>query len=78
MGGLAVLAGEDEATAFLALAKIDVAVWATSVGIGVNLTTLHPGAWSSQRHWHEKGDEFVYVLEGEIKQAAPVTLVLLH
>jgi uncharacterized cupin superfamily protein len=33
---------------------------------GVNLTTLHPGAWSSQRHWHEKEDEFVYVLEGEI------------
>jgi uncharacterized cupin superfamily protein len=33
---------------------------------GVNLTTLHPGAWSSQRDWHEKEDEFVYVLEGEI------------
>jgi uncharacterized cupin superfamily protein len=33
---------------------------------GVNLTTLRPGAWSSQRHWHEKEDEFVYVLEGEI------------
>jgi uncharacterized cupin superfamily protein len=33
---------------------------------GVNLTTLRPGAWSSQRHWHENEDEFVYVLEGEI------------
>ncbi len=33
---------------------------------GVNLTTLAPGAWSSQRHWHENEDEFVYVLEGEI------------
>jgi len=33
---------------------------------GVNLVTLRPGAWSSQRHWHEKEDEFVYVLEGEI------------
>jgi uncharacterized cupin superfamily protein len=33
---------------------------------GVNLTTLAPGAWSSQRHWHEKEDEFVYVLTGEL------------
>ena len=33
---------------------------------GVNLCTLKPGAASSQRHWHENEDEFVYVLEGEI------------
>ena len=33
---------------------------------GVNLTTLKPGTWSSQRHWHENEDEFVYVLEGEV------------
>lgn len=33
---------------------------------GVNLVTLDPGVWSSQRHWHEKEDEFVYVLEGEL------------
>jgi uncharacterized cupin superfamily protein len=33
---------------------------------GVNLVTLPPGAWSSQRHWHETEDEFVYVLDGEI------------
>ncbi len=33
---------------------------------GVNLTRLPPGAWSSQRHWHSHGDEFVYVLEGEV------------
>ena len=33
---------------------------------GVNLLTLGPGVWSSQRHWHEKEDEFVYVLEGEV------------
>ena len=33
---------------------------------GVNLTTLAPGSWSSQRHWHEKEDEFVFVVEGEI------------
>ena len=32
---------------------------------GVNLVTLKPGAWSSQRHWHRNEDEFVYVLEGE-------------
>ena len=32
---------------------------------GVNLVTLPPGAWSSQRHWHENEDEFVYILEGE-------------
>jgi uncharacterized cupin superfamily protein len=33
---------------------------------GVNLTTLKPGAWSSQRHWHRNEDEFIYVLEGEM------------
>jgi len=33
---------------------------------GVNLTTLPPGCWSSQRHWHSAEDEFVFVLEGEV------------
>jgi len=33
---------------------------------GVNLVTLAPGSWSSQRHWHAEEDEFVYVLEGEV------------
>ena len=33
---------------------------------GVNLVTLPPGSWSSQRHWHSHEDEFVYVLEGEL------------
>jgi uncharacterized cupin superfamily protein len=33
---------------------------------GVNLMTLPPGSWSSQRHWHSDEDEFVYVLEGEV------------
>ena len=33
---------------------------------GVNLVTLAPGSWSSQRHWHAKEDEFIYVLEGEV------------
>jgi uncharacterized cupin superfamily protein len=34
---------------------------------GVNLMRLPPGNWSSQRHWHSAEDEFVYVLEGELK-----------
>jgi len=33
---------------------------------GVNLMTLPPGGWSSQRHWHSHEDEFVYLLEGEL------------
>ena len=33
---------------------------------GVNLLELPPGVWSAQRHWHEREDEFVYVLEGEV------------
>jgi uncharacterized cupin superfamily protein len=33
---------------------------------GVNVVTLAPGAWSSHRHWHEREDEFIYVLEGEL------------
>lgn len=40
-----------------------------SIGLnqfGVNLVTLKPGAWSSQRHWHRNEDEFVCVLEGEV------------
>jgi uncharacterized cupin superfamily protein len=32
---------------------------------GVNLTVLAPGAASSERHWHELEDEFIYILEGE-------------
>ena len=33
---------------------------------GVNLLTIPPGIWSSQRHWHSHEDEFFYVLEGEV------------
>ena len=33
---------------------------------GVNLLTLQPGVWSSQRHWHSGEDEFVFVLSGEV------------
>jgi uncharacterized cupin superfamily protein len=34
--------------------------------LGVNLTTLWPGAASSMRNWHTHEDELVYVLEGEL------------
>jgi uncharacterized cupin superfamily protein len=33
---------------------------------GFNLTTLKPGATSSLRHWHEKENEIVFILEGEV------------
>jgi uncharacterized cupin superfamily protein len=33
---------------------------------GVNLLRLPPGCASSQRHWHTKQDEFVFVVEGEV------------
>src|SRR5262249_41089400 len=36
------------------------------VQFGGNLTTLRPGAASALRHWHEKEDEFVYIIEGEL------------
>lgn len=32
---------------------------------GVSHVVLDPGAWSSQRHWHEGEDELVIILEGE-------------
>jgi uncharacterized cupin superfamily protein len=35
-------------------------------GFGVNLLRLPAGAWSSQRHWHSREDELVYVVEGEV------------
>ena len=34
--------------------------------IGVNLTTLYPGVESAMRHWHEREDELIHVLEGEV------------
>lgn len=33
---------------------------------GVNLLTLAPGVWSSQRHWHSSEDEFIFVVKGEV------------
>ena len=33
---------------------------------GAYMDTLQPGSRSSERHWHEKEDEFLYVLAGEV------------
>ncbi|KNC52057.1 cupin domain-containing protein [Thecamonas trahens ATCC 50062] len=33
---------------------------------GVNRTTLAPGAWTAQRHWHTINDEMVIVVSGEV------------
>lgn len=44
---------------------------------GVNVVTLAPGSQSALRHWHEKQDELVYVLSGEltlITDVGPQTL----
>ena len=32
---------------------------------GVSHCVLKPGAWSSQRHWHDSEDEFLVMLTGE-------------
>ena len=34
--------------------------------LGVNISRVPPGTWSSQRHWHTHEDEFVWVVEGEV------------
>ena len=31
---------------------------------GARIVTLHPGTWSSQRHWHSHEDELVYIISG--------------
>ena len=33
---------------------------------GVNIVTLPPGVWSAHRHWHEREEEFVYVIDGAV------------
>jgi hypothetical protein len=45
---------------------------------GVNLMTLPPGNWSSQRHWHSHEDEFVYLLEGPTPRRSGARLVAVH
>jgi uncharacterized cupin superfamily protein len=46
--------------------------------LGVNLVTLMPGAWASQRHWHAEEDEFAYVIEGEIVLVEDEGETILH
>jgi uncharacterized cupin superfamily protein len=43
--------------------RVGAAVGLTEIGVGH--VTLKPGAWSSQRHWHDGEDEFLVMLEGE-------------
>ena len=41
---------------------------ATATGLtdfGVSHVVLKPGAWSSQRHWHDGEDEFLVMIDGE-------------
>jgi uncharacterized cupin superfamily protein len=33
--------------------------------MGVSQVVLKPGAWSSQRHWHAREDEFLVIVSGE-------------
>jgi uncharacterized cupin superfamily protein len=33
--------------------------------LGARHVVLHPGAWSSQRHWHEGEDELLVMLTGK-------------
>lgn len=40
------------------------AVGLTQFGVGIE--KLLPGGMSSQRHWHENEDEFLYMLTGEV------------
>lgn len=50
----------------LARSRIRVGDAAGLTQFGVNLCTLPPGAWSSQRHWHTDSDELIQVVEGEV------------
>lgn len=45
---------------------------------GVTEATLEPGAWSSQRHWHEAEDELVVMIEGEAVLVEDAAETLLH
>ena len=45
---------------------------------GVSHVVLKPGAWSSQRHWHDGEDEFLVMLSGEatlVEDGGRTTLV---
>lgn len=46
--------------------------------IGVTLLRLPAGSWSTQRHWHLRSDEFVYILSGEVVLATDEGEETLH
>lgn len=45
---------------------------------GAYVQTLHPGARSSNNHWHENEDEFLYVLSGEVTVTEGAEVHVLH
>lgn len=45
---------------------------------GAHVETLQPGSRSSERHWHEAEDEFLYVLSGEATVIEDDVTHLLH
>ena len=45
---------------------------------GAYVQTLHPGARSSNNHWHENEDEFLYVLSGEVTVTEGAKAQVLH
>ena len=45
--------------------RLPVCGWKATLYFGISHVTLTPGAWSSQRHWHEGEDEFVVMIAGE-------------
>ncbi|MEV8465763.1 cupin domain-containing protein [Fluviibacterium sp. DFM31] len=45
---------------------------------GVALETLEPGSRSSDPHWHESEDEFLFVLSGEVTLCEDTGDTLLH
>ena len=45
---------------------------------GAYVQTLHPGARSSNNHWHENEDEFLYVLSGEATVTEGAEVQVLH
>jgi uncharacterized cupin superfamily protein len=45
---------------------------------GAYVQTLHPGARSSNNHWHENEDEFLYVLSGEVTVTEGTEADVLH
>ncbi len=54
----------DQKTDLYEAVELGDAAGLTQFGVGVE--TLLPGGMSSQRHWHENEDEFLYMLSGEV------------